>query len=267
MLTAQQVQEFKRNGFLICEQLLTAEQVARANAALTRLFHGQVTADRRPPAARKSVRIYQDDDGATRHLVHGRLLDDDLWQIMTDARLAEMAAQLLETPSVSLTEDQLFEKPPRSGHLAMHQDFPYQTFASNDHLVTLWLALTDVTMEMAPMEYVPGSHTWPVAAWASHFADGNHDDYMEIVHKTRPPGAAVEFTPVLAPAGGGAFHHTKVMHGSRPNVSNRSRRALALHYAAEDCRVTFGNLPWHPDMWQDVSEGGRIANHYFPIVY
>jgi len=90
---------------------------------------------------------------------------------------------------------------------------------------------------------------------------------MEIVLKTRPPGAAVEFTPVLVPAGGGAFHHTKLMHGSRPNTSNRSRRALALHYAAEDCRVVFGDLPWHPDMWQGVTEGGRIANQYFPIVY
>jgi ectoine hydroxylase-related dioxygenase (phytanoyl-CoA dioxygenase family) len=149
----------------------------------------------------------------------------------------------------------------------MHQDFPYQTFASNSNLVTLWLALTDVTIDMAPMEYVPGSHSWPVAAWASHFADGNHDDYMEIVEKTRPADAKVEFKPVLVPAGGGAFHHTMLMHGSKPNTSNRARRALALHYAAEDCRVLFGNLPWHPDMWEGIAEGGQMVNQYFPLVY
>jgi ectoine hydroxylase-related dioxygenase (phytanoyl-CoA dioxygenase family) len=149
----------------------------------------------------------------------------------------------------------------------MHQDFPYQPFASNDHLVTLWLALTDVTLEMAPMEYVAGSHHWPTADWASHFADGNRDDYMEIVEKTCPPGTVVDFTPVLVPAGGGAFHHTKLMHGSRPNTSPRARRALALHYAAEDCRAVTDNLPWHPEMWAGVVAGGRIVNQYFPVVY
>lgn len=267
MISPEQVTQFQRDGFVILDQILTPDQVARANAALDRIFRGEVNADRRPPAARKPVRIYQDDDGATRHIVHGRLLDDDLWQIMTDTRLGEMAAQLLQTPSVSLTEDQLFEKPPRSAYLAMHQDFPYQTFASNTHLVTLWIALTDVTLEMAPMEYVPGSHTWPVADWASHFTDGDHDDYMEIVEKTKPPGAEVSFVPVLVPAGGGAFHHTMLMHGSRPNASNRARRALALHYAAEDCRVVTNNLPWHPDMWEGIKEGDRMANRYFPIVY
>lgn len=267
MITEAQVQQFERDGFLILEQILTPDQVARANAGLNRVFRGEVNADRRPPAARKPIRSYQDGDHATRQVVHGRLLDEDIWQVMTDGRLAEMAARLLRTPSISLTEDQLFEKPPQSKFLAMHQDFPYQTFASNDRLVTLWIALTDVTIDMAPMEYVAGSHTWPVADWASHFTDGNQDDYMEIVEKTRPPGVEVTFTPVLVPAGGGAFHHTKLMHGSRPNTSNRARRALALHYAAEDCRVRFDNLPWHPDLWEGIIEGGQMVNQYFPLVY
>jgi ectoine hydroxylase-related dioxygenase (phytanoyl-CoA dioxygenase family) len=120
---------------------------------------------------------------------------------------------------------------------------------------------------MAPLEYILGSHKWPLAAKPTRFSDGDESDWMEVVEPVRPPGTKMELATVIVPAGGGAFHHTMLLHGSRRNNSDNPRRAIALHYAAEGCRARLSSAPWHPAMWEGVVEDGRIANQYMPIVY
>ncbi|RIK41719.1 MAG: phytanoyl-CoA dioxygenase family protein, partial [Chloroflexi bacterium] len=44
MISPEQVTQFQRDGFVILDQILTPDQVARANAALDRIFRGEVNA-------------------------------------------------------------------------------------------------------------------------------------------------------------------------------------------------------------------------------
>src|SRR5262249_12818020 len=111
-ITPEQIAQFQEDGFLILDRVLTEEQTGKALEAVRRIFRGQSRGDRRPPAYRHRLPSYPEESEIAKHWVNGRFLDQDLWDISTDARIAGMAAALLDTPSVSLMEDQLFEKTP-----------------------------------------------------------------------------------------------------------------------------------------------------------
>jgi ectoine hydroxylase-related dioxygenase (phytanoyl-CoA dioxygenase family) len=266
-LTSEQVEQFKRDGFIILDRIISDETVSRAREAVERCFSGEYGCDRRPAEVRRELARLEDGEAKIGQIVHGRLLDTDLWEIMGGPTIGRLIAGLTESPLISLTEDQLFKKPPHSPHVAMHQDYPYQTFASNADLTSCWIALTDVTPETSPLEYIRGSHTWPTAPFPSRFSDGGDDHYMEAADPIRPDGWEDDLVQVIVPAGGGAVHHTKTMHGSRANTSDGARVAIAMHHAMESCRLRTDNYPWHESMWKGTREGGLVANEFMPVVY
>lgn len=265
LLTAEQIEQFDRDGYVIVDRILSPEQVRRGRDAMARIYAGTISHDRRPEGFRNPVQQWGTD--RVKHYVHARLLDGEFWDIATDARPAQMAAELLQTSSVSLTEDQLLEKPGGGRPLAMHQDYSYWSFSDIPRMTTCWIALNDVTPEMGPMRIIKGSHRWPLAPTPTNFAGGSEEEMMEVIEKARPAGAKVEVVDVLVPAGGGSFHHAMTMHGSTGNVSANPRHAISLHYAAQECRCTGPRQCWGPYMWEGIETGDRIANRWMPVTY
>src|SRR5437870_1951419 len=157
------MRQFDEDGYVIVDRILTSEQADRARAALVRVFRGEYSGDRRPPEFRRPLSTFPEDSPAPKHLVNGRLVDEYLWELSTDRRIAETAATLLRTSSLSLMEDQLIGKAPRSGPIAFHQDAPYLTFLRSWDMINCWIALTDTTRETSPLLCIRGSHKWPLS--------------------------------------------------------------------------------------------------------
>ncbi|MCE9590191.1 MAG: phytanoyl-CoA dioxygenase family protein [Planctomycetes bacterium] len=264
-MSPQQIEQFERDGFLVIDRILTPEQVQRGRDAMARIYGGQITHDRRPEAFRGPVQQWGPD--RVKHYVHARFLDGDFWDIATSERPARMSAELLRTPRVSLTEDQLLEKPGGGLALAMHQDYSYWGFSDIPQMATCWVALTDVTPDMGPIRFIKGSHRWPLAPAPSNFAGGSDDEMMEAADKVRPPGAALEFVDAVVPAGGGSIHHAMTLHGSKANRTKTTRHAISLHYAADECRCTGPRQCWQPFMWEGIEKGDRVANRWMPVTY
>jgi phytanoyl-CoA hydroxylase len=268
-LTPEQIRQFDADGFLILDRIFTEEQTAKALAAVRRVFRGQHNHDRRPPEYQDRLPSYLEQSEVAKHWVNGRLLDDALWDISTDPRIGGMAAALLRTPSVSLMEDQLFEKTPGGRPVAMHQDATYLPFLRSWDVINCWVALTDTTEEMAPLLLIRGSHRWGFVEKPTKFSDGSEEDLLEVVEAVRPPDAKLELVPAVVPAGGGVFHHARMMHGSHCNRSDRTRYAYTLHYAAECCRIRTGHWPgnYEPYIVGHLKDGDRLAAPFMPIVY
>jgi ectoine hydroxylase-related dioxygenase (phytanoyl-CoA dioxygenase family) len=268
-IMADQIRQFDEDGYVILDRILTSERAERARAALARIFRGEYIGDRRPPGFRKPLPTFPEDSSAPKHLVNGRLLDGDLWELSTDRQIAQMAAILLRTPSLSLLEDQLIGKAPRSGPIAYHQDAPYLTFLRSWDNINCWIALTDTSRETSPLLCIRGSHKWPLSPKPSRFADGNESDMVEAVDAVRPPGQELEIVPVVVHAGGGVFFAAMTMHGSGPNTSDRHRYAYSLHYAGAEARADTArwSKSYHPFIVEGVEDGGRIVSPYMPLVY
>lgn len=268
IITAEHVARFEQEGYLAFERILTPEQVASTSAAMQRVYAGEYRDERRPPALRKPVAPLG--GSQTVHwILNARVLDAELWALATSPVLGEVAARLLRTESVSILEDQLLDKPGPSVPVNVHQDYSYWSFSRSTALITCWIALVDVTLDLGPVEVIPGSHKWKQAPRPRELVHGSEQDWDAVVTSVRPEGAEVSFVPVIVPAGGGVFFHGLTFHGSRANKSTNVRRACSLHWAAEECRVDRSRLHDydHPYFFAGIQDGARLVNKYFPVVY
>lgn len=145
------------------------------------------------------------------------------------------AVEALIGPDILMWDSSYVIKEPNSGgHIAWHQDLTYWGL-DGDRLATLWIALTEVTVENGCMRYVPGSHR---LGKLNHVDDSN--DPNNLLHRKQKlsgfdPSDAVDI--LLAP-GEASFHHGWVVHGSAPNTSNIRRVGLTVQYAAPSMRQT-----------------------------
>lgn len=267
-ITDENVQAFSRYGFLIVERILDDDQRQTLLAAMDRVYRGEYNADIRPPPLRKPLQP-MGNDASVRWLLNTRVLDKELWRVMTDARLGQMAAALLRTPSVSLVEDQLLDKPGPSVPVNVHQDYSYWPFSRSTNMVTAWIALVDMVAELGPVECLPGSHLWGPTERPRDLIVGSEEGYLAGVTPAAPPGSRLEFTPVIVPAGGGVFFHSLTFHGSGRNTTTRPRRACSLHWASAECTVDRGKLTNYdyPYFFAGLKEGGPLVNKYMPRVY
>ena len=123
----------------------------------------------------------------------------------------------------------VFAKPPKSGgYVGWHQDRTYWGLSPEEQVVTVWLALTDAHCDNGCMSVLRGSHL-----------RGNRDH--EIVPDTENillSGQEVTIEPherddllhVELDPGEASIHHSKVLHGSNPNQSDRPRTGLSIQY-------------------------------------
>ena len=268
-LTERDIDRFGRDGFIVLDAILSPAQVASVLAASERVHRREYTNDRRPPALRRPL-DHLGHGASIRWYLNSRIVDQTLWDVTTDPRLGGMAARLLGTGSVSLVEDQLLDKPGPGLPCNFHQDYGYWLFSSSVQMITCWIALVDMTIELGPVQMIPGSHRWGHCSNPRELIAGSEDGWLEAVERTRPPGEPSR-DPVTAcvPAGGGAFFHSLTFHGSAPNTTASLRRACSIHWAGQDCLVDRTRLTdyTYPYFFAGIPHGGRVTNKYMPIVY
>jgi phytanoyl-CoA hydroxylase len=139
---------------------------------------------------------------------------------------------------VKLFESQLFMKPPGGVEKPYHQDSAYFTIEPMA-LVTCWSALDDVTVANGSMWVIPGSHLGGVVDHGEPWQIGDRID-------KRVPASAMDLAsevPMVMPAGSCSFHHSLLLHSSRPNRTNHSRRGFAVHYMTARSRWTNPSKP------------------------
>ncbi|HVT76728.1 MAG TPA: phytanoyl-CoA dioxygenase family protein, partial [Acidimicrobiales bacterium] len=213
------------------------------------------------------------DPSALRKIDNAWWADPDLASLATDKRLGEIAAALLDTPTVRLWQDQLLDKPPTgvdTGNIGWHQDWDsWKSVASRDDFVTAWVALDDVDEVNGAMQVIPGSHRWGHLAGESNFLGTDVDAQLANLARER------EASPVhlSMQAGQASFHHVLTFHGSGPNKSNRPRRSLAVHLVAGDVTAVDEGEGWrHYNLGLLQSRGGQLGDAYaddglWPVVF
>jgi ectoine hydroxylase-related dioxygenase (phytanoyl-CoA dioxygenase family) len=267
-LSEDQVKQFDEDGFLVVDNILDQFDIDVLLGAMDRVYAGHYNRDVRPPAIRKRV-VPFGTANSVRWILNSRTVDADVWSIATSPRLGESAARLLRTPAVSIIEDQLLDKPDNGAPVNLHQDYSYWRFSTSVNMLTCWIALTDMTPDMGPVEAVRGSHRWGFAARPRELINGSEGEYLSATEPVMPQGALLDFVTTIVPRGGGIFMHGLTFHGSRGNHTAKMRRAMSLHWAAEDCRLDRTKLfdYDHPYLFTGLANGDRLNNRYVPQVY
>ena len=112
-----------------------------------------------------------------------------------------------------------------------HQDatyWPFRPFKT----VTVWLAVDDVSLDMGPMCFLPGSHRHGKLAWQQR------SENVVLGLEVKDLARFGKAYPLLMNAGEFSLHTDLLVHGSRLNCSNRRRCGLTLRYVPPDVRLT-----------------------------
>jgi len=119
-------------------------------------------------------------------------------------------------------------------HVSWHQDLTYWGLDSDDQ-VSLWLALSDASVESGCMRMIPGSHR---LGRQQHIL-GEEDENNVLFQNQRV--ADIDESQAVACAlkpGQASLHHGWLLHASAPNQTNDRRIGLNVQYIAPQVRQT-----------------------------
>lgn len=213
-LTAQQIEQFNRDGYLAYGPILTLPEVNKLLAHYADLFIKET-----------SYNIREQAEGETRDFVHQILnahrLNPAFGQLVRHPKVLDLIEPLIG-PDIQVFTVQVLYKPPfHGGEVPWHQDNAYW-LCEPSNLVTCWIALGDVTEDNGAMRFIPGSHTSGIIG---------HKRGFQGTKALREVQADVS-SPVTVelPAGGCSLHHCLTLHNTKPNITENPRPGVAIGY-------------------------------------
>jgi len=251
-LTEAQRAAFARDGYLVVEEAVDADLLA----ALQADFAGWTTESLAHDAPYGETingkpRFDLDPDHSPARSGLRRVnapveVSQAYYRAMAESRMTRLVADLIG-PNVIFHHAKINAKLPGAmTAVKWHQDFLF-TPHSNDDVVTALLMLDEVTPENGPLEVAPGSHRGPLhGLWRDgRFTGAAADDVAE--------AAAAQAVRCTGPAGAVCLMHTRLLHGSAPNLSDAPRTLFICVYTAEDAR------PLSPNPMPNAYEGLLVA--------
>lgn len=231
-LSAGQVEQYRRDGYLVFEELFRPEEVEALLGRLEELVLERVprsagirlqvepAVERGQAEAESPLMALRKVEGLVEH-------DDRYGALARDPRILDVM-QALIGPDIKLFRDALMMKPPHHGSAKpYHQDSAYWSIDPPD-LVSVWMALDDATLENGCMRVLPGSHTWGILEHR-HLADFQVDE------------AELDTSGEVAvplKAGGCLFFHSMLLHATAPNHSPYPRRSMIVSAMSARSRYT-----------------------------
>ncbi len=217
-LDLSQIQKFNEKGYLSNIQIFTKEEISE----IRHYFDDLLQETLRSGASSYSI--------STAHMKHGKVYD-----IMTHSRLRHLMRDLIG-PDVIGWGAHFFCKMPKDGKaVSWHQDASYWPLSESKTL-TVWLAVDDSDTENGCMEVIPGSHLKGLIQYRQSQAEENNVLNQTIEPQVEWPAAS----PICLRAGEISIHSDLLVHGSKPNQSERRRCGLTLRYCPPEVRAGEG---------------------------
>jgi ectoine hydroxylase len=133
-------------------------------------------------------------------------------------------------PNVRLQDTKLNIKSAHYGAaVEWHQDWAYYPY-TNDDIVSVGLLLDTVTMENAPLQVIPQTHTGPI--YNHH--DATRGYFVGAMNAKDLETTTNSAVSLVGPAGTITLHHVRLVHGSALNVSLHDRRMIFFELLAAD---------------------------------
>ena len=258
-LGQEQLDFYRENGFVSGVRLLGDDQVDMLCSELERLL------DPKHPGHGLFYEYHSNEsiepDNVLFHALGHWRIEPGFHDLLWNPAMLVPASQLVKG-AVRFWHDQLFVKPARHGGVvAWHQDYSYWTRTEPMAHLTCFIALDDSDEENGCLQYVPGSHRWPLLP-----VTGLADD-MDAIQTVLTPEQQDEFrvVPSILKRGEASLHHPLTVHGSRENRSPRPRRAAVVNMFRDGVRsgtdeTLLQGVPAIPS-------GQRMEGPFFPLLY
>lgn len=254
-LSAEQIRFYRDQGFVKIRQALPAGVLPPYRAEIGRLV--RESSANRPPIAERSTY-----DKAFLQMTNLWRRSDLVRQFVFGRRLARMAAELMGVRGVRLYHDQALYKEAGGGFTPWHADQFYWP-VSSDNVITAWIPLVEVSLDMGPLAFASGSHR------LSFGRDLAISDDSEASLKEKLAAYPMEQTPFAL--GDVSFHSGWTFHRAGANQADRMREVFTIIYMEEEIRLV---QPRHKNHEADraafapgIAVGEVMASPLNPLLY
>lgn len=256
-LDAGEIDDFRRDGFIVLEGVL--------NAAIIQ-YYGEAIRERVVALNPIDVPMEQRDTYQKAFIQVTNLWrkSDVVRTFVLGQRLGRIAAELMGTKGVRIYHDQALFKEPGGGHTPWHADQYYWPLAS-DRCVTAWIPLQETPVEMGALAFATGSHHHEIGR---DIAIGDESE-ARLDRIVEGAGFAYACSPYAA--GDVSFHSGWTFHRAGPNTTVEARRVMTIIYMDRDMRLA---APQNDNQVLDreafcpgIAEGEIIDSELNPIVW
>jgi phytanoyl-CoA hydroxylase len=238
-LTDNQREQYRDQGYVLVRGVLTPEQVEAYKARGREYALGKL-----PPGAERMV---VKDVRVAKGLIQPKDPEKGIWKYLNPDRYDPLFAAYPAQPGLlDVVEDLIgpdvkaflvmfIYKPPSIDFVhPYHQDAYYFPFEPHDSCLGTWLALDHTAADNGTISVIPGSHTRGILPHVAPKGDlGNYGVFGVEGYDGNPDELTLELQP-----GDALFFHSRLLHKTGSNQSDRHRRVLTVHYASSRCRPT-----------------------------
>ncbi|MEM7563049.1 MAG: phytanoyl-CoA dioxygenase family protein [Pseudomonadota bacterium] len=263
-LSESQIDQFWQDGFLLVENAVDGKLLAALNRDFENWVeestqHTEAYGEAIDGRARFDVEPGHSAAAPKLRRVNAPVeVSENYFNAMAKSRMTAVVAELIG-PNVKFHHSKINSKLP-GGNTAVkwHQDFPF-TPHSNDDLITALLMVDEVTLENGPLEVIPGSHRGALhGLW-------HNGQFTGAVEDTVAETCQANAVSCTGAAGSVCLMHTRLLHGSAPNRSSRSRNLFISVYSAEDAIPCSPNPM--PTQYQGLIVSGERTGRIRSIEY
>jgi ectoine hydroxylase-related dioxygenase (phytanoyl-CoA dioxygenase family) len=224
MLTVEQVEIFNTDGYLSVDSVLSPEELDELRRVTDEFVEqsrnvteNDATFDLEPGHTAESPQLRRIIRPVSKHPVYEKFVHhEDILNIV----------ESLLGPNLRYHNNKMNMKNPGHGSaVEWHQDWAFYPH-TNDDLLEVGIALDDMTEENGALMVIPGSHKDKV--W------DHHQDGLFVGAVTDPTFQPDDAVSVTVKAGGITLHHVRMVHGSKPNESDKPRRMFFIGFYATD---------------------------------
>lgn len=219
--TTGEIEFYRENGYIVFENFLTADELARWRWATDEAVAARLTSASRGSGNKtESASYYEQVFTQCIKLAdtHAGIRD-----LLFDPILGRLAATLAGVDGIRIWHDQALIKPAYGNPTAWHLDNPYWSFSSRQS-ISIWIALDDATLSNGCLYYVPGTHN--SARFDTIDIGSNVGGLFDIY----PEWRAIDPVACPCPSGSAVFHNGLTAHGAGANMTNKPRRAMTCAY-------------------------------------
>jgi ectoine hydroxylase-related dioxygenase (phytanoyl-CoA dioxygenase family) len=241
-LSAEQVEFYNTEGYLLLPRLLDENDMAPARAAMEEkvdeiaegLYADGLISDKMEayPFETRLARLF-DNLTDTDFLKYGRSWRDrkpGYYHLMANPKILDVVESLIGGEIFSNPVYNTRPKVPRvaAGAVPWHQDKSYWPDANANPVVTVWIPLVDANLENGCLHIMPRTHKKRVLSYHAETRTGT--GYTEI-DEQHLKGRAIAL-PVAA--GGAILFNDRCVHSSTPNNAAHVRWSVDLRYQPTD---------------------------------
>lgn len=255
MLNNTQITEYHQDGYTVCPNFLTSEEVAQLLAETEKIIGGNTLANH--DDKRMEMEPNQPLDGTKVRRLYEPCSYYPPFRRLSESEKLLDAVEGLIGPNLLYHYSKLNMKPPEIGSVVeWHQDLSYYPLTNRDSLAALFY-LDDADADNGCLQMLPGQHEGDLLA---HTREG----YFQ--GRATETVDSSEAVLVEGKAGTVVFMHCMTPHASITNRSNRPRRTLILSYRAADAfPVYYGEMTSHVETHTRLVRGHRAQMARFTM--